>query len=353
MNDKEWMDFCADLQKKHALLEDQFLEKQKAGKAGLISPGGHGKIPVVYATGANLPEAWENSLIALWARGVFVRTQYDRKDTTGYIDPPSKDCTMIMTIEEPLSEPMIHRDFPGGLDALEEYKQEVVDGIKDDWIRDPNDPKDTRWEYTYHGRIFHYEVPGLKAPVDQFDVMAKNLANSPVTRRAQVITWKPWEDMVISDPACLQSIWGRILRDQPEGGLEFYADEVAGKPKLNLNWRFRSRDAYGAAFMNDYAIIMLGAKLARRVSELRGEEVSLGRVVDCSDSYHLYGKDYKQFLGTFTRSLTTRHFSAEGERDMKARTWRSDSELIKAVMAEARQRIPEKLAAERAKFLKR
>jgi thymidylate synthase len=258
---------------------------------------------------------------------------------------------MMLTIEEPLSEPMIHRDFPGGLDALEEYRQEVVDGIKDDWVRDPNDLSDTRWEYTYHGRIFRYEVPGLKKPVDQFEQMVQNLAKSPITRRAQVITWKPWEDVAIADPACMQSIWGRIWRQHPEAGFEFYSDETAGLARLNLNWRFRSRDAYGAAFMNDYAIIQLGARLAKRVGEQRGEEVRLGRVVDCSDSYHIYGKDYKRFLGGFTKSLTTRHFAPEGERDLKARTWRSDSALMKAIIAEAQTRLAKKLDVERKKRL--
>ena len=40
---------------------------------------------------------------------------------------------------DPSSEPMIHRDFPGGFDDLQEYVMEVCDGIKDHCVRDPGD----------------------------------------------------------------------------------------------------------------------------------------------------------------------------------------------------------------------
>ena len=102
--------------------------------------------------------AWELSLIELHEKGGQVKTQYDKPD-----DPPSKDATMIITITDPLKEPMIHKDFPGGLEELQEYVMEVCDGIKDHLVRDPERSKDTRWEYTYHQRLFAYSVPSLRA----------------------------------------------------------------------------------------------------------------------------------------------------------------------------------------------
>ena len=312
MDEKEWMDYCIGLQRQHGILDRRYREKarQKKPKVGVISEGGRGSIPVLFANGKSLAEAWENSLIALWERGIFVRTQYDQRDKKGeFIDPPSKDCTMVMVVENPLSEPMIHRSFPGGLDVLEEYRQEVVDGIKDNWIRDPTNPEDQRWEYTYHRRGFKYEVPGLEQAIDQYDAMVKNIAKSPITRRAQIVTWQPWQDLSISDPACLQSLWGRILREHPQTEFEFYSDEKTGKPKLNLNMRFRSRDAYLAAFMNDWAFINLASRMARDISEIRGEEVTLGRFVDQSDSYHIYGSSFSDFLEMFARQLYKRIFA--------------------------------------------
>ena len=72
----------------------------------------HG-IPVLTAQGKGIAEAWENSLIVLNDHGCQIKTMYDKPE-----DPPSRDATMIITIEEPLSEPMIHKDFPGGLEDL-------------------------------------------------------------------------------------------------------------------------------------------------------------------------------------------------------------------------------------------
>lgn len=352
MNEKEWMSYCVKLKDKHPILERRYQQKAKQGKVGVISHGGKGNIPILFANGKSLAEAWENSLIALWTQGGFVRTQYDGTDSSGsYIVAPSKDCTMTMVVEDPLSEPMIHKDFPGGPNDLEEYRQEVVLGIKDHWIRDPENPDDKRWEYTYHGRVVGYDVPGLERTIDQLEAMAKGLAKSPITRRCQVVTWKPWEDIGIADPACFQSMWGRILRQHPNPAqFKFYSDEETGKPKLNLNIRFRSRDAYGAAFMNTFAFIDWARYLARRISDIRDEEVTLGRVMDLSDSYHIYGKDFGDFLGRFVKGLQTRHFLPREDNDIKARTMNSDSELAQIMFDEARRVIPIKVAEQDEKY---
>ena len=71
-------------------------------------------IPVLYAEGDCIARAWENSLIELHAHGCDVKSQDDKPD-----DPPSKDATMCITITDPLKEPMLHRDFPGGPEDLQ------------------------------------------------------------------------------------------------------------------------------------------------------------------------------------------------------------------------------------------
>ena len=113
-------------------------------------------IPVLTAEGDSIARAWENAMLLLYQQGCDIKTQYDKPD-----DRPSKDATMIVTVADPAAEPMIHRDFPAGFEELQEYVMEVCDGIKDHCVRDPNDPTDTRWEYTYHQRLFRYEVPSL------------------------------------------------------------------------------------------------------------------------------------------------------------------------------------------------
>ena len=97
--------------------------KEKKDKIFLINSSSQGNIPVVAASGLSLAEAWENAMIGLYAHGCKIHTQYDAKNKRGdYIDPPSKDCTIIMTIEHPSSEPMIHMGgIPGGF--VEEFCQ--------------------------------------------------------------------------------------------------------------------------------------------------------------------------------------------------------------------------------------
>ena len=278
----------------------------------------HGDIPVLMVEGRGLAEAWERSLVALYEQGCDIATEYDKPD-----DPPSKDATMVIVVREPLSEPMIHKDFPGGLEDLQEYVLEVLEGTKDHLVRDTlADPEDTRWEYTYHQRLFAYTVPGLPDAFDQIETVAQKLAATPHTRRAQAITWKVWEDNTCYDPACLQSIWCRLLQGED------------GAWRLNTNVRFRSNDAYKAAFMNMFAFIQLQTRIAARIAELSGRDVRLGRYVHTADSYHLYGSYFGEFRGRFLPALERRTF--------EQRTFRYED--VRDLMLEAIPRLRAKAA---------
>ncbi len=274
-----------------------------------------GNIPVLWVEGNGLAEAWENSLIAVHREGCEIKTEYDKPE-----DPPSKDATMTIVVKDPLAEPMIHKDLPGGLEDLQEYTLEVLDGIKDHCIRDPEDPDDTRWEYTYHQRLFGYAAPGVEEVHDQIELLAAKLAKTPYTRRAQAITWKVWEDNACYDPACLQSIWCRVLQGEGDEWL------------LNTNIRFRSNDAYKAAFMNMFALVQLQVRIAARISELSGKEVRLGRYVHQADSYHIYGSYFGEFETRFLGALERRTF--------EQRTYRHAD--VKEMMEEAIPAILEK-----------
>lgn len=270
-------------------------------------------IPVLHVEGDSIARAWENSLIALNAHGCTIKTQYDKPE-----DPPSKDATMVMTIADPLSEPMIHKDFPGGLEELQEYVMEVLEGIKDHLVRDVRDPNDTRWEYTYHQRLFGYAVPSF-SPFQQIETVCRKLAEAPFSRRAQAITWKVWEDNDCYDPPCLQSIWCRIT-------------EHEGAPFLNMNVRFRSNDAYKAAFMNIFALVQMQRLIAERIQAITGTPLRLGRYCHLADSYHIYGSYFGEFEGRFLKALEKRTF--------EERTLRYED--IAEVMETAREGIREK-----------
>lgn len=236
-----------------------------------------GDIPVLSVSGENLPEAWEQAVLAVWDRGARIKTEYDK---TG--DPPSLDATAIVEVRRPLAEPRIHKNFPGGPADLEIYRQEVVDGIHDHWI----DPAAGKWTYTYHERLFAYRPvldlanPGEGPqfpPVDQIAYVVEKLGSAPHSRRAQAITWIPPCDPATDDPPCLQRVWARLL---PAAG---------GGHTLNLNTHWRSRDLYKAWFMNVYAVTDLQRLMAERLAERLGEQVRCGRYVDVADSLHIYG----------------------------------------------------------------
>jgi len=243
-------------------------------------------IPVINVTGKTLAETFEKALTALYKGGTQFKTQYDKPE-----DPLSLDCTMNMTILEPESDPMIHMAFPGGIEDLKEYALELK-GFKNHWVKNMNNKEDTRWEYTYHGRLKNYgvwnelkngkssEVGPFK--VDQIESVIIKLSEQPFTRQAQMITWMPNLDNECYDPPCLQSLWYRILED--EKGIYW----------LNCNIRFRSNDAWGANFMNMFGFIQFNKEIiAAGIAEKTGKTVKLGRLNWQADSFHIYGKDIK------------------------------------------------------------
>lgn len=257
-------------------------------------------IPVLHVSGNSLAEAYEKALIALYQQGTRFSTQYDRPG-----DPQSIDATMSITIDDPLADPMIHKAFPGGLADLREYVYEL-EGRKDHWVKAVNDPDDTRWEYTYHGRLQNYGQWKERSDgktfftgpfkVDQIEQVVAKLCQQPFTRQAQMITWMPNLDATCYDPPCLQSLWYRILEDEE------------GVYWLNANIRFRSNDAWGANFMNMFGFTMFNKEvIAAGVAKQSGRKVRLARMHWHADSYHIYGKDIEQASQRlFDRLETTR-----------------------------------------------
>jgi thymidylate synthase len=241
-------------------------------------------IPVLHVQERTLALAYEKALTLLYLNGCRLKTQYDKPG-----DPESIDSTMDITVLEPWSDPMIHKAFPGGIENLREYTMELF-GAKDHWVKNINDPKDTRWEYTYHGRLAAYGTwrelkNGVSAEtgffkVNQIEKVIEKLSAQPFTRQAQMITWMPNLDFDCYDPPCLQSLWYRILEDEN------------GAWWLNCNVRFRSNDAWGANFMNLFGFIQFNRHIiADAVAARTGKRVELGRLNWHADSWHIYGKD--------------------------------------------------------------
>ena len=260
-------------------------------------------IPVLHVRARTLPEAWERAVVETWQHGAAIHTQYDKPD-----DPPSRDATVVIEVAEPLGEPRLHRSFPAGLEELEIYVQEVVWGVHDSWIR----PDEGKWSYTYHQRLFAYDViddfkdaptGGPFGAVDQVDAIVNELAACGYTRRAQAITWMPTVDRGHAEPPCLQRVWCRLV-------------ETGEQPRLVMNTHWRSRDGYKAAFMNMVALTTLQTEIARRLAERLARPVELGRYVDVSDSFHIYGSYFDEIERAFLQLIKSRPF--------EQRTWRTE-----------------------------
>jgi thymidylate synthase len=246
-------------------------------------------LPILSIKGDNLTKVWEDAVLALWKDGAHLFTEYDQW---------SKDCTMLMVIREPFSEPRIHLGgLCGGLEDLDKYVKEVVEGSEDHFVYEGKRP------YEYHERLFNYIVAdNLKT--DQIEYMIERLSKSKevqiegkkikvqgFSRRAQAITWKPWIDPSLEHPPCLQRIWCRVVGS-----------------KLVMETCWRSRDAYKAAFWNMYAFTELQKKISKDLSKKIGDKIEPGQYVDFSNSFHIYGNDFEDFENRFTKLIKERSF---------------------------------------------
>jgi len=269
-----------------------------------------GNIPVLSIHGKTIPEAYERAITEVWEKGASIRTEYDHPG-----DPPSRDATAIITVEDPFAQPRFHRSFADGLGGLSEYVMEVVHGAHDYWIKPREevlkgvDSTDTRWTYTYHERLFRYRIEELV--VNQVDALIAKLARTGHTRRAQAITWNPKLDPPTDDPPCLQRIWGRLVEDE-NGGLTF-----------NMNTHWRSRDLFKAWFENVIALTTLMRKIAAGISERASRPVAVGRYVDVSDSLHIYGSYFRELEGDPERGIKS-FFEKLESRSFEDRTWSSE-----------------------------
>ena len=285
-------------------------------------------IPVISITKNTLAEAYEAALVELYEKGARFKTQYDKPG-----DPLSIDATMNIIILEPETDPMIHQAFPGGIDELKEYVLELK-GYKDHWVKNMNDPKDTRWEYTYHGRLAQYgswqemkengENHIVGFTIDQVEGVIAKLVKQPFTRQAQMITWMPNVDLEVYDPPCLQSLWYRIMEDED------------GSLWLNCNIRFRSNDAWGANFMNMFGFVLFNREvIADEVGKRMGKEINMGRLNWQADSYHIYGRDIEK--------AKTMLFDRIESMTLEERTMEFNNPFIREMYDDAEPRILKKI----------
>ena len=188
-----------------------------------------------------------------------------------------KEISVTMVVGNPLKEPMISKLSFCDPDSLEQYRQEMLDGILDFEIKKGN------WVYTYHDRMTNYYVDNCnKFPdthsADQVKFVIDELKRNPYSRRAVIDIRDNSDDMYSDDPACWQHAQF-FIRDN----------------KLYMKVLFRSNDACKAAFMNAFALIMLQKRIADKLG------VEMGTYTHRANSFHCYERDFDMLDGYVDR----------------------------------------------------
>lgn len=220
----------------------------------------------VYDT--SLPKAYHQALTILQQAEITPCPDWDTNQ---------KECSMTMVIENPLEEPMISKLSFCDPMSLEQYRQEMLDGILDFEVDYGN------WSYTYHMRMVGYPITIFGKPdyLNQIHFVIDELQRNPYSRRAVIDIRNNDEDAYSNDPACLQHIQF-FIRDN----------------KLHMKVLFRSNDACKATFMNAFALIMLQQRVANELG------VEVGSYTHRANSFHCYEKDFKMLDGYVERIKT-------------------------------------------------
>ncbi len=208
-----------------------------------------------------LPEAYHDALLFLHELG--------KPTPCSDYNTNQIELSMTMVVEEPLAEPMISKLFIGGFKELEQYRQEILDGILDFEIEQGN------WKYTYHDRMTNWCIG-----INQIDFVIRELKRNPDSRRAVICIRTP-DDVDSPDCACLQHIHYFIREN-----------------KLHSKVLFRSNDACKAAFMNSFGLIMLQKKIADTLN------VEMGSYTHRANSFHCYEKDIPLLTGYVNRIVS-------------------------------------------------
>ena len=224
----------------------------------------------VICYGNSLPEAYHKSLKFLQESEIVPCPDWNTNQ---------KEISATLVINYPLAENMISKLFIGDPFSLEQYRQEMLDGILDFEITKGN------WDYTYHDRMTNYPVRKISLAgvyedfsLNQVDFVIHELKRNPYSRRAVIDIRNNVQDCGSNDPACWQHAQF-FIRDN----------------KLHMKVLFRSNDACKAAFMNAFALIMLQERIAKELN------VEIGTYTHRANSYHCYERDFEMLDGYVKR----------------------------------------------------
>lgn len=223
-----------------------------------------------------------------------------------------KECTMIINIKEPLTEPMISKCGMYTPESLEQYRQEILEGILD------FEADTEMWDYTYHQRMARWKGDVIRI-----------LKDTPESRRAVIGIRDNAKDMPSDNPACLQMLQ-YMIRDG----------------KLHCWAVMRSNDAVRASFMNMFAFILLQKEFA---DALGGE---VGEYTHFATNYHVYDgeeeKELKKYAHKYMNSVLD-YYAGNKEQDLLAIPYVG---CWDALMKEEKPKIAKKVQEQYEKYMK-
>lgn len=215
--------------------------------------------------GETLPDAYHQALLKLQSADIIPCPDWNTNQ---------KEVSMTFVVENPLKDDMISRLSFCDPTSLEQYRQEMLDGILDFEIEKGN------WVYTYHNRVVAYPIR-TDHKIDygnQINFVISELSRNPWSRRAVIDIRDNSNDMYSEDPACWQHAQF-FIRDN----------------KLHMKVLFRSNDACKATFMNAFALIMLQKRIADKLG------VEVGTYTHRANSFHCYERDFAMLDGYCNR----------------------------------------------------
>ena len=133
---------------------------------------------VIFISKKTVRDAWLSAVAHVLYTGDDIRTEYDKEE-----DLPSKDATVLIEIEKPMSEPISRKDKVMKINSKygnsfevygcmadtyligsiqSGYIEEIMEGVNDHYLWD----SDTSFPYSYHDRIFKYTPYSLEDSIN-------------------------------------------------------------------------------------------------------------------------------------------------------------------------------------------
>jgi len=275
-----------------------------------------GTIPVLFIEAENIPQAHHRATNSVLKNGMTIRTQYDRKDsqTEEFIDPPSKDAKVLISIDNPFNQPrypiILHSEIGAYIAEIIGAKNHLVVPyetlIKQLAESGEGELTAKQWPYHYNQRLTSW--PLHNTSVNQMTSMLEKLTKDPITRRAVATTRHPQIDSQLhTDLPCLGEVKLRCVED-------------SGDLYLNMDTVWRSRDLFKAWPDNVIGLTFWQQMMAQSLGKMMDREVKVGGYTDYSHSLHIYGQDmsprFDKYVQNEESNVLSRAFSSEDAKEL-------------------------------------